>query len=720
MKIHARKIASISLAAVMFLSTLTACFPINGKPSSTTSGNGNPSNGTTSIPGTSSSVPNTSTPEVGDILITEVMPSNSSTFDDSFGESSDWIELYNTTNRDISLKGFYLSDSNDNRQQYAMPDVTIGAHQYLVVFASGRDTCIGNLEIHTNFKLSAGETVMLSYNNTLFSLLTAPLDLPTDVSYGFISDGDGYTNVYMTTPTPGTENGGTYSEVLGQLQLPGNGLCINEFMMNNEGIFYDEDGDCPDWVELRNTSNQPISLLGFGLSDSYDDPMKWTFPNITLEPGGYLLILLSGKSKAYTTDSIYLHADFKLGSQDDGLILSSENGVLIDRIDTVQAPDNTSYGRDPSTITLWKFFTRPTPGRENSANGFDELSHVQAALTQKVYINEVSAVSSSSVSGLEANDWIELYNNTPEAINLQGWSLSKYISELRFFTFPSVTIQPYSYLVISASGVASYNSKSLDVGFKISHTGNTLYLVDADGLVTDSFSTGMQRSGVTSGRVIENNTLVRRFFTTATKGKVNNASGSSQAYSQPVILESSAGVLVADSHTITMSTLQPGATIYYTTDGTAPDKTSHVYTHPITLQASASIRAVAYADGFLPSQIATQTFLITQGHKLNVVCLTCDPDDLFSDEKGIWANGPGYTETFPHKGANFWKDWEREVFFEYYETDGTLGISFSAGIKNHGQYSRAQSQKSVSINLKEAYGSGTSYYPFFGEDSIKL
>ena len=402
------------------------------------------------------------------------------------------------------------------------------------------------------------------------------------------------------------------------------------------------------------------------------------------------------------------------------MILSNEKGLLIDRIDTVQVPDNTSYGRDPGDTTLWKFFTRPTPGRENSANGFDELSAAQAALTQKVYINEVCAVSSSSVSGLDAKDWIELYNNTGEAINLQGWSLSKYISDLRFFTFPSVTIQPYSYLVISASGVISYNTKSLDVGFKISHTGNTLYLVDADGLVTDSFSTGLQRSGVTSGRVIENNTLVRRFFTTATKGKLNSTSDSSHAYVQPVTLESSAGVLVADAHTVTMSTLQPGAAIYYTTDGTAPDNTSTLYTGPITLEASASIRAIAYAEGFLPSQIATQTFLITEGHKLNVVCLTCDPDDLFSDARGIWAKGPGYTDTYPHTGANFWKEWEREVFFEYYETDGTLGISFSAGIKNHGQYSRAQNQKSVSINLKEAYGSGTSYYPFFGKDQITV
>lgn len=749
MKPHAKRLAALALSILMFATTLAGCLleqnpttstrPSSSAPGTSSSGAPSSSSGTPSsspstpsssskptspiVPPTSSSGPTTPavpSPSIGDLLITEVMASNSATAEDSFGDSADWIELHNTTDKAISLDGFYLSDSEGNPTKFALPDVSIAAHAYLVVFASDRDTITAENEIHTNFKISAGENVLLSYGQDLYSMLNAPADLPTDISYGFITNGEGYLNVYFATPTPGAENGGTYAEVLGQLQIPGSGLLINEFMMNNEGIFYDEDGDCPDWVELRNASDQAISLSGFGLSDSFDDPLKWVFPDITLQPGAYLLILLSGKSKDYTDQSIYLHADFKLGDTDDGLILSNEKGLLIDRIGTVQVPDNTSYGRDPGDTTLWKFFTRPTPGWENSANGFDELSSAQAALTQKVYINEVCAVSSNSVTGLDKEDWIELYNNTPNAINLEGWSLSKYISDLRFYTFPSVTIQPYSYLVISASGVASQNTKSLDVGFKVSHTGNTLYLVDADGLVTDAFSTGLQRSGVTSGRVVENNTLVRRFFTTATKGKANNGTGSSQAYAQPVVLQSSAGVLVADSHTVTMSTLQPGATIYYTTDGTAPTDASLVYTGPITLEKSASIRAIAYADGFLPSQIATQTFLITDGHKLNVVCLTCDPDDLFSDERGIWANGPGYTETFPHKGANFWKDWEREVFFEYYETDGTLGIAFAAGMKNHGQYSRAQTQKSVSINLKEAYGSGTSYYPFFGSDQITV
>lgn len=654
--------------------------------------------------------------EESPLLITEVMASNQKTVADEFGQYSDWIELHNTTAEEISLKGYYLSDSEGNLTKYALPDVTIAGGGYLVVYASDLGTVTENGQIHTNFKISAGEMVFLSFEGAPKAWLTVSEDLPADFTNGLLFDGESWLHMYFATPTPGAENGGVYAQVLSQMPVSGSGLQINEFMMRNSGILYDENGDCPDWVEIKNTADHPVSLAGFGLSDVFAEPLKWRFPDITLEPGAYLLVLLSGKDKVYTAGDPYLHAGFKLGAGDAGLRLSDSNGLPVDQIDTVALPENTSYGRDPAEPAIWKFYARPTPGKANGANGFTELSGAQTAMVQKVYINEVCAVSSGTVSGLAKEDWIELYNNTGKAVNLAGWSLSKYISDLRFFTFPDVTIPARGYLVIQASGTVSYSKKSLDAGFKVGRTGDTLYLVDADGLVTDAFDTGLQRSGVTSGRAVVDHKLVRRFYTTPTKGKANK--DGSEAYALPVTMVSDAGALMAQCHTVTMTTLQPGATIYYTTDGTVPTRESNVYTQPLILAESASVRAVAYADGLLPSQVTTQTFLISKAHKLNVVCLTCDPADLFSDEKGIWANGPGYTEEYPHTGANFWKDWEREVFFEYYEFDGTLGVAFSAGMKNHGQYSRAQAQRSVSINLKEAYGSSTTHYPFFGEGEL--
>ena len=710
-----RRIAAVLLAAATLLPTVAGC---KSDPPATSS-----SASTTTTEGTVTPADpekDESIPGEGEIVITEVMTSNASAVTDAFGEHSDWFELYNATDRTLSLKGCFLTDNADKPYQYECPDLTIGAGEYLLFFASDRNTLANGSEYHTNFKLSAGETVTLNYLGETISSLTAPQDLAENVSYGYLSDGESNQTVYFAEPTPGAANGGSYAEILSELNLASLGVRINEFMMKNEATLYDEDGDCPDWVELYNTSDKAVSLKGFGLSDSFDDPLKWTFPDITLQPGEYLLVLLSGKTKEYTADSLFLHADFKLSDSDEGLLLSNADGIAVDRIATVSLPETASYGRDPSDLSAWKFFTRPTPGKANSANGLDTLEAFTIAATQKVYINEVCAVSSDSRGGVPDEDWIELYNNTDEAVNLAGWSLSKSVGDLRYFVFPDVTIPAHGYLAVNASGTASTKKGSLDTGFKVSYTGSTVYLVDAEGMVTDAFETGFQRAGVSSGRAIVDGVLTRLFYSSPTKGAANAAEKGYPSYAQPAVIESSAGKLVAESHTVTITTAEKNGVIYYTLDGTKPTQSSTVYEGSFELTASAAVRAVVYTDGKLRSEYTTQTFLITDEHDLNVVCLTCDPDDLFSDERGIWADGPGWTAPHPHKGANYWMDWEREVYFEYYETDGTLGIGFPAGIKNHGQYSRAMEQKSVSINLKEVFGSGTSYYPFFGEDELAV
>ena len=651
------------------------------------------------------------------LLITEAFLSNGNTFADSDG----WIELYNASDSELSLYGVVLSVTGKEQGSFPLPAEALPAGAYLTVYAPGADAAWVKGDFCASFVLCAGDRILLTKNGAQIDALDLPRDLPDGISYGLIGDAEGFTRVYFSEPTPGKENGGRYAEVLSELELSDQGLRINEFLMKNVAVLFDEDGDCPDWAEIRNCSDKPCSLGGFGLSDSFADRHKWRFPDIVLGAGEYIVVLLSGKEKPYIPGtSAYLHANFKLSENDDGLILTSPSGSPVDRIAAVSLPENVSYGRDPQDLTVWKFFERPTPGKENDTAGSSSLEAYLASQTQKVYINEVCAVSSSTVSGLPKEDWIELYNGGAEDIDLSGWSLGKHISDLRAYTFPSVTLRAHGYLVVRANGVVSTDPKKLSVGFKIKFTGNTIYLTDRDGYLADLFETGYQRAGVTSGRAVENGRLVRRFFPNPSEGAENILAGSAPAYAQPAIISSDGQSLCASRHTVTISAPTPGAEIFYTLDGTLPTKESFRYTAPITLDKSTSVRAAVYTAGLLPSEVSTKTFLCDEPHKLGVVCLTTDPDNLFGYDNGIWANGPGWTEKSPHKGANYWKEWERPVYFEYYDQSGAEGISFPAGIKNHGQYSRAKEQKSVSINLKEAYGSSTSSYPFFGEDDLSV
>ena len=102
-------------------------------------------------------------------------------------------------------------------------------------------------------------------------------------------------------------------------------LQINEFVADNDGSLLDQDGDDSDWIEIYNPSNNAASLSGHFLTDDEDNSTKWAFPDISLPPGGYLLVFASGKDR--TDPANELHANFSLSAGGEYLALNGNNGT---------------------------------------------------------------------------------------------------------------------------------------------------------------------------------------------------------------------------------------------------------------------------------------------------------------------------------------------------------------------------------------------------------
>ena len=138
------------------------------------------------------------------IRINEFMASNGDTIEDKNGEDSDWIELYNTSDKDVNLKGLCLSDGKKTLDKFVFPEVIIPAHGYLVVFCTDEEEIIDG-EIHVAFKLSSdGEKVVLSFGGEILDIVSFDAQ-EKDVSYGRVDEKNW---AFCHTPTPGAETAG--------------------------------------------------------------------------------------------------------------------------------------------------------------------------------------------------------------------------------------------------------------------------------------------------------------------------------------------------------------------------------------------------------------------------------------------------------------------------------------------------------------------------------
>jgi hypothetical protein len=99
----------------------------------------------------------------------------------------------------------------------------------------------------------------------------------------------------------------------------------------------------------------------------------------------------------------------------------------------------------------------------------------------------------------EFDDWIELYNNTSDAISLNGFHLSDDLGNPAKWAFPAGTsIGANDYLIIWAD--EDDEQDGMHANFKLSAGGETLVLVDADTSLVDSVSYVDQVTDISHGR----------------------------------------------------------------------------------------------------------------------------------------------------------------------------------------------------------------------------
>ena len=393
------------------------------------------------------------------------------------------------------------------------------------------------------------------------------------------------------------------------------------------------------------------------------------------------MIYLSGKD-------VGDHASFKLGK---GETLYLTDYRTLER-QAVLFPDesrlsNVSYGLKDGK---WLFFMESTPGKDNTTQGYEDIKNAEKLSRLTPFISEVVSVNEPR-SGKA--DWIELYNPTEKTYSLEGLYLSDDYKDLKKFAL-SGTIAPKGYKALDTSNSPSKQKQGTGT-FSISPSGETIYLTDGIKLY-DVFETGVLKVGYSSGRVEDDPSGERVFFSSQTKGAKNSGTLKPELNAPEF---SHRGGVVSGEFTLEIS---GEGSIYYTTDGTRPSRNSNLYTGPMKISGTTVINAVCIKDGHIPSDTNTVTFLFEKAHTVPVVCITADPQEF----KEVYAVRERLVKV------------ERKCNIEFYEADGTKGVSFPAGIRVSGNSTRVYAQKSFSIYLRSGYGKSSVTYPFFDDYEI--
>ena len=664
------------------------------------------------------------------VVINEIMASNRSVVADEQGSYADWIELYNPTDTPVDLAGFGLSNE-EGQIKWLFPKIVMEPGGYILVFATSNAVVNVNAPYqHTGFKLSASGGVVVLTNSGGEAIDMVEFGTQqTNISLGRSSE-DASVWVPFEAPTPGFSNDAAGAQSFAATRVAMDvDLLITEVMASNSTTYADNDGEYSDYIEIYNAGDTEVDLTGFALSDNPDNVTKWRFPEVTILPGEHIAVFASGKD-AQSTDieNKQIHTSFRISAYAETIVLADPLGLSIDEVTISEAVTDSAYMRaldvSDNYTEDWALLDTPSPGFFNNESGYSLFEQNNNVAAGPVVITEVMVANNTYLAEEDGEfyDWIELHNQSGEAVDIGGYSLTDDTSFPTKWRFPQTVLAPGQFLTVLASGLADTESpdvkkKYMHTNFALSAAGEVLALYDANAQLQDRYRIRTMPNDVSVGRNEGENVLF--YFEKPTPGQTNS-SPSVGIVSTPQPSDDAGSYSGAQQIGFTSETMD--AKIYYTLDGTVPTSDSSLYMDPLTLRETGIIRTRAYKDGYIDSAVGTYTFFIDEAHELPLISVVTDPDNLWDEQTGIYVLGPNPElvagSTLHYEVANYLegkKKSERPASFEVFDKSGGRVFEQDVAIRIQGGYSRDNQQKSLSVIARAEYGLGTLAYPFFEE-----
>jgi hypothetical protein len=483
-------------------------------------------------------------------------------------------------------------------------------------------------------------------------------------------------------------------------------------------------------------------------------------------------------------DSPQASPDIYFGHGGDSIVIGPDDGLLINDTDIDSPTLSVVLATDPRNGRLnlnpdGSFDYTPNGGfigidkfayRVSDSHSESTIAEVSLYVgTSPVRINEILAANVTSLTtrtrasaaatfrgSVLHEDWVELENLTELPYDIGGYHLTDNQNPKKWRFPAGTTIPPRGYLVVFASSLnivdpALDESGRLHTNFSLRVEGEYIALTAPDGFLLHEFNPYPKQLPDVSYGVSDAGEL--KPFTAATPGEANSSTYTGVVADTVFSVDHG---FHTEPFQVEINTATEGAEIRYTTDDSTPTPTrGTIYTGPIPVTGTTTLRTAAFKDNYVPSEVATSTYIfiadvIRQGNSppgypdqwlgdggngtmpadyemdpeivnhpsyrdiiddallaIPTVSIVTDIEHLFDTQTGIYQRPE--------------RLWERPASVELIYPDGTRGFQENVGLRIQGGHTRSPSgspKHSFRLNFNGQYGAEKLRYDWFGGDAV--
>lgn len=426
----------------------------------------------------------------------------------------------------------------------------------------------------------------------------------------------------------------------------------------------------------------------------------------------------------------------------------------VERADTVQISETVgsvsligNANVSPSTTTTYALTATGAGGTVTK-----EVTIRVGAAVEGPVISEIVAINNNTLDDEDgdSSDWIEIHNPSDFAFDLGGHYFSDDPLVPDRWQIPAGTVLGAGErLIIFSSGKdRAVAGSELHTNFSLSSGGEDLRLLAPDGstLVSQLF---FSEQIADIGYGIDENNVIS--FMSPTPGAANGAGFDGKVEDTKFSIDRG---FFDSPQTVAITTATPGAEIRFTVDGSEPTLgNGMIYSAPISIATTTTLRAAAFMPGLLPTNVDTQSYLFlddvirqpanpqgapsTWGNRaadyamdpdvvddpayrdeiidalksIRTLSIVVPNDEFFNNPRGIYAN--------PRSDG---REWEREVSFEFlHPDDASRNQQTNCGIRIHGNGSRSptgQPKHGFRVEFRSEYGSKNLNYQLFPNTEV--